>query len=237
MTLQNRVTPFNQLVADKSYRGKFMGNRGVLHDDHQRIVRHHDGKRWIICVTQYKGVQRVVMAPHRYTELFFFDDAVALAAGHRPCALCRRVDYSAFRLAIAAQGGPMLSADELDARLDSERRDGNRQRRHRATGTDLPDGAMIAFGDGAYVIRRGEMLAWSSGGYGAPAPVPTGAVQLLTPPLIVTALRGGFRPDIAEPYGHSYGGSTQPAVPPVGVVGGPAPRGALNPAPGSSVVK
>ena len=119
MTLQNRVTPFNELVADPLYRGKFMGNRGVLHDAEKQIVRHHDGKRWIICALDYRGMRRVPMSPDRYTELFFFDDAVALAAGHRPCALCRRADYTAFRVAIVAQGGASMSADDLDARLDT----------------------------------------------------------------------------------------------------------------------
>jgi hypothetical protein len=196
MTLQNRVTPFNQLVADKSYCGKFMGNRGQLHDDHRRIVRQHNGKRWIICETKYKSVRRVPMSPGLYTELFFFDDAVALAAGHRPCALCRRDAYTAFRKAIVAQGGPLLSADELDARLDNERRNGVEQRRHLVAGSDVPDGAMIAIGDAAHLVLRGELLEWSTQGYRATGSVPIGVVEMLTPPLTAMALRGGFRPDI-----------------------------------------
>jgi hypothetical protein len=233
MTLQNRVTPFSKLVADPSYRGMFMGNRGVLHDDHRRIIRHHNGKRWIVCVLDYKGAQRAPMTPDRYTELFFFDDVVALAAGHRPCALCRRADYRSFREAIVAEGGALMSADELDAQLDTERRNGVVQRRHLASGTDVPDGAMIVIGDTAHLVLRGEIFAWSTTGYRVAGSVPTGDVELLTPPLTVMALRGGFRPWFA----YSYGGSMHPEVPPVGVVGGPAPRGALKPAPGSSVVK
>jgi hypothetical protein len=196
MTLQNRVTPFNQLVADASYRGKFMGNRGRLHDDHKTIVRQHNGKRWIICVTEYKDVRRVPMTPGVYTELFFFDEAVALAAGHRPCAFCRRAEYNSFREAIVAAGGVTMSADELDSQLDTERRNGDAQRRHPVLGTEVPDGAMIAIGDTAYLVVRGELFAWSTRGYRAAGFVPTGAVEMLTPPLSAIALRGGFRPAI-----------------------------------------
>jgi hypothetical protein len=200
MTLQNRVTPFSGLVADASYRGMFMGNRGLLHDGHQRIVRQLNGKRWIICVTDYKGVRRVPMTPGLYTELFFFDDAVALAAGHRPCALCRRADYNSFREAIVAAGGVSMSADELDFRLDTERRSGNAQRRHPVPAAEVPDGAMIAIGDAAYLVVRGELLAWSTQGYRAAGSVPIGDVEMLTPPLSAIALRGGFRPAVDESF-------------------------------------
>jgi hypothetical protein len=194
MTLQNRVTPFNQLVADASYRGQFMGNRGRLHDHHKTIVRQHNGKRWIVCVTDYKGARRVPMTPGLYTELFFFDDVVALAAGHRPCALCRRADYNSFREAIVTAGGAMMSANELDSRLDRERRSGDAQRRHPVPGIEVPDGAMIAIGDTAYLVVRGESFAWSTQGYRAAGSVPAGDVEMLTPPLSAIALRGGFRP-------------------------------------------
>ena len=196
MTLQNRVTPFNELVADASYRGKLMGNRGRLHDDHQTIVRWRDSKRWIICVLEYKRVRRVPMTPGVYTELFFFDEAVALAAGHRPCALCRRAQYNSFREAIVSESGGLLSADELDFRLDTERRNGDIQRRHRVQATDVPDGAMIAIGAAAYLVLRSEMFEWSTKGYRAAGSLPTGDVAMLTPPLTVMALRGGFRPDL-----------------------------------------
>ena len=88
MTLQNRVTPFNVLVADPAYRGMFMGNRGVLHNRRREIVRWRNERRWIICLTEFNGRRRVPMTPGLYTELFFLDEATALAAGHRPCAEC-----------------------------------------------------------------------------------------------------------------------------------------------------
>jgi len=38
MTLQNRVTPLGELVADPA-RGLVFGNRGCLHNEHGRIRR------------------------------------------------------------------------------------------------------------------------------------------------------------------------------------------------------
>src|SRR5580658_4307221 len=89
MPKQNRVNPFGEIIATPE-RGTFMGNRGVLHDDQGRIRRKWQGKRWIVCVLEFRGRKRKMMTPSRYTELFFLDEATALAAGHRPCAECRR---------------------------------------------------------------------------------------------------------------------------------------------------
>jgi hypothetical protein len=88
--LQNRVTPRAELI-DAAARGKLMGNRGCLHNDLQQIVRHHHGKRWISCRLSFKGVKREIMAPGQYTELFFLDEATALAAGHRPAPSVRGI--------------------------------------------------------------------------------------------------------------------------------------------------
>jgi len=196
MTLQNRVTPSNVLVADAGYRGMFMGNRGVLHNGRREIVRWRNERRWIICRTEFKGRRRVPMTPGRYTELFFLDEATALAAGHRPCAECQRDRYNAFRRALsAADGSAVLSAAEVDLRLDGERRDGNVQRRHVVELDDVPDGAMFTIDETAYLKVRDERFAvWSASGY-KPAARPTVAqVEMLTPPLSAAALRGGFEP-------------------------------------------
>src|SRR4051794_26424644 len=96
MPRQNRVTPSGDIITTPE-RGTLMGNRGVLHDADARIVRRWQGKRWIACVLEFKGRWRPVMAPGRYTELFFLDEATALAAGHRPCAECRRRRFDEFR--------------------------------------------------------------------------------------------------------------------------------------------
>jgi hypothetical protein len=191
MTLQNRVTPFNEIVADPA-RGLFMGNRGSLHNAQGSIVRWRNSRRWIICRTQFKSRRRELMAPGLYTELFFFDEPVALAAGHRPCAECRKDDYDAFRRAIQPRGEPLLSAIELDMRLDDERRLGNAQRRHVVPGADVPDGAMVAIGETAFLVDDRALVEWSSFAYGARRPMPDGPVAMLTPPLSAMALRRGY---------------------------------------------
>ena len=96
MPLRNRVTPLGELVADPA-RGLVYGNRGCLHDDEGRIRRRYAGRRWIACRLEFRGRRRsALLQPGRYTELFFLDEATAFAAGHRPCAECRRADYDRF---------------------------------------------------------------------------------------------------------------------------------------------
>src|SRR5262245_57945330 len=143
MPLQNRVTPFGDLIATEA-RGTLMGNRGVLHDDQRRVVRYAQGRRWIACVTSFRGRRRTVMSPRSYTELFFLDEAVALAAGHRPCAECRREDYVRFQAAWARAGWNDTSADAIDLRLHANRLAGPRARRmYTEEIADLPDGAYV----------------------------------------------------------------------------------------------
>ena len=125
MPRQNRVTPFGEIVATPE-RGTFMGNRGVLHDSEGRILRAWQLRRWIACVLEFRGRKRQVMTPGRYTELFFLDEATALAAGHRPCAECRHARFLAFcnawGSAQPAEGtSPRPTATEIDDRLHSER--------------------------------------------------------------------------------------------------------------------
>src|SRR5215471_17818564 len=100
MPLQNRVTPFGEIVAI-AQRGLLMGNRGIIHDPGTRTLlnRRWATKAWICCVCAFKGVRREVMGGRSWTELFFLDEATALAAGHRPCFFCRRADADAFRIA------------------------------------------------------------------------------------------------------------------------------------------
>jgi hypothetical protein len=120
MPLQNRVTPFGELIATEA-RGLLMGNRGRLHDARRRIVRYAQGRRWISCLTSFRGRRRVVMSPDSYTELFFLDEAVALAAGHRPCAECRHEDYLRFQQAWARARMGGTGADDMDRRLHADR--------------------------------------------------------------------------------------------------------------------
>ncbi|MDH3702111.1 MAG: hypothetical protein OEU46_12415 [Alphaproteobacteria bacterium] len=199
MVLQNRVTPTGDIVAVAA-RGQFMGNRGILHDDRRQLGRSRwKHKAWIICLLCFRGRKRVPMTPHRYTELFFFDEAVAIAAGHRPCYECRRRAYRDWCAAWqAGHGEPALPrAGEMDARLHGERVD-RRTRRQRvwsAPVDDLPDGTYLLAGQHPHLLLNQRLLPWSPEGYWAARPRPAGGlVTVLTPPAAVAALRGGYRP-------------------------------------------
>jgi hypothetical protein len=194
VSLQNRVTPRGEIVS-ASERGTLMGNRGVLHDPARRIIRPWQLIRWISCVTEFRGRWRPVMAPGRWTELFFLDEATALAAGHRPCAHCRHTDYQRFRRAWSAvRGLEPASAEAIDRVLHEERLIGRREKRtYVARWDELPDGAMVELGEEAYLVRGDLLLPWSLAGYGAPraGPLPV-RVDVLTPRSAVEALRGGY---------------------------------------------
>ncbi|TMQ28460.1 MAG: hypothetical protein E6K82_00355 [Candidatus Rokuibacteriota bacterium] len=199
MPRQNRVTPFGELIATPA-RGTLMGNRGCLHDLQQRIRRPFAGRRWIACVLQFKGRRRDVMAPGRYTELFFLDEATALAAGHRPCAECQRERYRLFRehwvMANRARGGSSRpSVDEIDRALHAERiGDRLAKRTYVARLSRLPAGAMVAGDDGgAYLVQDGALAAWTPSGYAATAPPAADrSVRVLTPRSIVRAIAHGY---------------------------------------------
>ena len=187
--LQNRVTPFGDLVAVPD-RGAWTGNRGVLHDGQRRIVRRWQNRRWIICRLEFKGRHRQVMTPGRWTELFFLDEATALAAGHRPCAECRRDDFRAF---VAAWPHPARRAPAVDEVLHRERLE---ERPAVGDPASLPDGAMVAAGDAAYLVAGGRLHRWTPAGYGRPAAVAGSGggdrLVLLTPPSTVAALAEGY---------------------------------------------
>ena len=192
--LQNRVLATGQIVATPE-RGLFMGNRGILHDENQRLSkarwRH---KAWIICDLVWKDWHRKVMSPGHYTELFFLDEAVALAAGHRPCALCRRKAYVAYRAA-AGFDGP---AAKMDATLHTERAIPRKftQKHHHLPVADLPDGAIILERDQPKLLMGHHMFAVAPGGYGPSEPIPSGQANVLTPPSSLRALRNGYRPKL-----------------------------------------
>jgi hypothetical protein len=203
MPLQNRVTPLGELIADPG-RGLVYGNRGCLHDEHGRVRRRYNGKRWISCRLQFRGWRRhPLMVPGRFTELFFLDEATAFAAGHRPCALCRRQDYERFvALWRELHPGP-CGADAIDARLHGERlAPGTRTQLHREMPLDgLPDGAFILIEGSPWLVLGDELLRWSAAGYAAPRTRPAQAQALLiTPPSLLAILRTGW--DSAVPLLH-----------------------------------
>jgi hypothetical protein len=196
------VTPFGEIVAIPE-RGTMMGNRGILHDAHQRLRRRWAGRAWICCLLEFQGRRDPVMAPGHYTRLFFLDEPTALAAGHRPCAYCRRSAYNAFRDAWASGNpqhglGPTPRATEIDRVLHAERlTDGGAKRLHPAALDGLPDGTFIA-PDGetrSLLIWQQQLWEWSPGGYQAADPLTSGSVLTLTPPSIVAALAAGFTPE------------------------------------------
>jgi hypothetical protein len=204
--LQNRVDPFGKLVA-VAERGTLMGNRGRLHDAARRIVRRvAPGYRaWVTCRLEFRGRWRAVMTPGRYTELFFLDEATALAAGHRPCGECRHADYRRYKAAWLAGNAdrgldPAAPIAALDRELHRDRLgpDG-RQRTFRATLGALPDGVMVTLPDaaGPLLVWQGALRPWSWGGYGPPRPCPGEAIAaVLTPRSSVAAIAAGYRPGV-----------------------------------------
>ncbi len=193
MPLQNRVTPFGEIIAVEA-RGTIMGNRGILHDDNRHIVRSWQVRRWLACQIEFRGRHRIVMRPHRYTELFFLDEATAFAAGHRPCAECRHADYQHFReLWIRCHGEP-VSADIIDRRLHDDRLLKRDKRVYRERINALPDGAHVRIGGRAWLVWSDCLLAWSPSGYTERQSRPrSGEVEVLTPKSIVAILAAGYR--------------------------------------------
>ncbi|HXD96002.1 MAG TPA: hypothetical protein VN646_05650 [Candidatus Acidoferrum sp.] len=195
MPRQNRVTPFGELITTP-HRGTLMGNRGCLHDAEQRIRHPFTLKRWIHCVLEFKGRRRAIMTPGRYTELFFLDEATALAAGHRPCAECQRERYRLFREHWAAASGiaGVPSADGMDDVLHAERLEAGRGKRtYTARLAQLPAGVMVADEAHAYLVLDGALLPWAPEGYGPRRSASAAAeMRVLTPRSIVDVIARGY---------------------------------------------
>jgi hypothetical protein len=197
MPRQNRVLPTGEIIAHPA-RGLLTGNRGLLHDDAGELGparwRH---PHWISCALTYKDWRRQVMTPGTWTELFFLDEAVALSAGHRPCALCRRADYTSFRIAWGRAMGERPGAADMDHVLHAARieKPGRRQRRHAALLATLPDGAFILWTGTPHLVLKDQLLPYDPQGYGpAAARPPMAEVTVLTPRPMVEVLQAGYRP-------------------------------------------
>ena len=195
MPLQNRVTPFGELIATPA-RGTMYGNRGgrFHRDDRTLSQRRWASRQWICCVLAFKGRRHPVWRD-RYTALFFLDEVTALAAGHRPCFECRRRDAKAFAAKWAeANGGTIPHAPEMDMVLHAERLTGRAKRMHENPAGELPDGAFIAIGGDPFAVCGSHLLRWSDRGYTESIGRPPGTVTVLTPPSIVAVLSAGYRP-------------------------------------------
>lgn len=205
MPLQNRVLPSGEIVAVAA-RGTLMGNRGgVLHGGDRRLgARRWATAQWISCVLDFKGRRRTVMTPGRYTELFFLDEATALAAGHRPCFECRREAATHFAACWAQAAGPGSHprAGEIDRTLHAERISaGTLQRWYRLDLSGLPAGSIVLDDEtGQFMLVADDSLhPWSAHGYGPPRlRRRRGLVWVLTPPGIIGAMKCGYRPIVHE---------------------------------------
>ncbi|MFT3975373.1 MAG: hypothetical protein QM699_18635 [Amaricoccus sp.] len=193
--LQNRAAPDGSLHAVDA-RGLLMGNRGGrLHwADGTLGAARWRSRAWIACRLTFHGRQRAVMGAG-YTEIFFLDEATALAAGHRPCFECRRAEALAFAAAWARAHGldAPPRAGEIDRVLHAERL--------RPPDTvprgSLPPGAVFRLDGGFRLSVPGGALAWSFGGYtparDAPADAPVVAV---TPAAVRAVLAAGYAPGL-----------------------------------------
>ena len=196
----NRVTPFGDIVAVPR-RGAWLGNRGRLHelddDGEPRITRFHAGNLWIICALDFHDRRVEQWGPTHYTVLFFLDEAVALAAGHRPCAECRRPAYRSY---LDTAGLTGVGAPELNRQLHAERlHPGTHRRRvHLRPWAELPVGAFAVVDGDAMLVLADTLRPWINGGYGPRVGRPrSGDATVLTPPTSLAALAGGYGVQIA----------------------------------------
>lgn len=191
---RNRVTPLGDIVAIP-LRGAWTGNRGILHRGRE-IVRFHAGDLWITCALEFRGRWREQWQPNRYTYLFFHDESVSFAAGHRPCAECRREAYNAFRATWAdGLSAALPDADTMNRQLHGERLwpGTHRRRFHELDWQDLPDGVFVLLDGLPAVIVGDHVTDWTYAGYGARHPRPyAGRATVITPPSSVAALRAGY---------------------------------------------
>jgi hypothetical protein len=199
---QNRVNPQGQIISTPA-RGNWMGNRGLLHDEQKKIVRPFKLKAWLICVLEFKDRKRQIMKPGRYTELFFFDEATAFVAGHRPCFECRRKDYEKFKsLWLKGNSGHCFThrttIQEIDRVLHRERiNDDGSKVVFKANIGELHYGTFIEFEGEPYVLADKLIYHWTPFGYDRKIQLRSlTEVQVLTPASTVQAFRAGYIPQI-----------------------------------------
>jgi hypothetical protein len=201
--LQNRVDPFGNIIMTKA-RGAWMGNRGILHNDEQEVLRPYKLNAWITCKLDFKGRRREVMAPKRYTELFFLDEATSFAAGHRPCFECRRNDYNRFKT-LWLKGNPQYNFDEkttikeIDDILHQERMDDNNTKVTYEENVDaIPNGTFVLIDNKPYLVFGKNIYLWTPFGYEKGMALPNvEKLTVLTPRSIVNTFRAGYLPQIA----------------------------------------
>src|ERR1700726_2486068 len=191
---RNRVTPIGDIEAIP-LRGAWTGNRGILHSGRE-IVRFHASDLWITCALEFRGRWHEQWQPHHFTWLFFHDEAVAFAAGHRPCAECRRESYNAYRLAWAdGLGVDLPSATAMNRQLHAERlfAGTHRRRIHRLGWPNLPNGTFVLLHSAPAVLIDDHVTLWTREGYADQRARPKeGIADVITPPSTIAALRAGY---------------------------------------------
>ena len=203
--LQNRVNPWGELCAVPD-RGQLMGNRGILHNEHNDIVRPWKRKAWVTCLLHFKDIQRPrPFSQGNYSELFFLDEVTAFAAGHRPCNFCQRARSQEFKEAwvranIAAAEQHDVTMPDIDKVLHAERAiRGGGKKTYRCALSELPRGSMFDLGGVAYVVGRNGFHPWSFAGYGSAVAIDgQSVVDVLTPASVVRTFSAGFVPKAHE---------------------------------------
>lgn len=200
MPLQNRVDPWGNLIAIHA-RGFWLGNRGILHNDQQQIIRTHAHKSWVICQLNFKGRQRKVFSPNHYSELFFLDEATALAAGHRPCAECQKKRFNEFKQLWLKANWPNpelihIAVSEIDKYLHQERINKNQLYPF----AELPTGAFFEYKNQAILNWNKIFYVWTADGYIKTTVNldPSAVIRPLTPLSIINILKAGFIPQVHE---------------------------------------
>ncbi|MFC0512808.1 hypothetical protein ACFFGT_01315 [Mucilaginibacter angelicae] len=200
--LQNRVNPFGQLIKTPE-RGAWLGNRGVIHNEQQEIVRAYKIKAWITCVLEFRGRHREIMQPDRWTELFFLDEATAFSAGHRPCFQCRYKDHQRFK-EFWIKGNPHYGfniktpVSKIDDILQTERIAADKSKvTYEENLKGLPNGTFVFYDEKPYLLKDGQLYLWSPAGYQKGIMMPdVGKLLVLTPQSFVNMFNAGYVPQM-----------------------------------------
>jgi hypothetical protein len=140
------------------------------------------------------------MKPGLYTDLFFLDEATALAAGHRPCAECQRSRFNLFRETWAKANPEFTNklrplATEVDEVLHGERIE---SRNYCDAIDDLPNGIFLTNNErDAYIFFQGKLRLWTPSGYKSNVvPDLSFPARILTPISTVKSLINGYPVDV-----------------------------------------
>jgi hypothetical protein len=202
---QNRVNPFGELIKTPA-RGNLMGNRGVIHNNHGEIKQPYKLKAWITCLLQFKGRKFKIMAPNRWTALFFLDEATAFAAGHRPCNECRRNDFMKFK-SFWIKGNPEYGFStktkiaEIDAVLHSERINADKEKViFEMDISEIPNGTFVLVKSIPHLFFQSSLYEWTPHGYTNTTSLPSDSrLTILTPKSIVKMFGAGYVPQHSAP--------------------------------------